>query len=146
MIKNKSKYPEHNIWHSAISRCKNKNNISYKFYGGRGISMSDEWASSFETFFSDMGQRPSNKHSLDRIDNNRGYEKGNCRWATRKEQARNTRACIILEYNGIKGTLKALCEHFGVKYTMAISRKTHGWPLDKILTIPAGKRLKTKKV
>jgi hypothetical protein len=71
------------------ARCSNPNNLKYHRYGGRGIKVSEEWENSFRVFYSDMGSRPSAKHSLERVDNDRGYCKENCTWATILEQARN---------------------------------------------------------
>lgn len=86
----KCKSAEYTAWRGMISRCYNFNYKSYKYYGGNGITVSKEWKNSFENFYKDMGDRPSVNHSLDRIKVRMGYKKGNCRWATKKEQARNT--------------------------------------------------------
>lgn len=83
---------EHRSWESARARCYNRNHNSYKYYGGRGITVCVEWQKDFKTFLKDMGKKPSPAHSLDRIDSSGNYEPSNCRWATRHEQQANMRS------------------------------------------------------
>jgi hypothetical protein len=82
--------PEWEAWTALRKRCFNPKHKFWKDYGGRGIAVCERW-NDYANFLTDMGRRPSPKHSLDRIDNEKGYEPGNCRWATKKEQAQNRR-------------------------------------------------------
>ena len=87
----RSTMPEYRIWTGMIARCSNKKAKSYRYYGGRGISVCDRWREDFENFYRDVGQRPSVRHSLDRINNDGNYEPGNVHWATPREQVLNRR-------------------------------------------------------
>jgi hypothetical protein len=88
---NNSSSLEYSAWRAMKQRCLCPNAIHFKHYGGRGIKVCDRWINSFENFLKDMGKKPSSIHSMDRIDVNGNYEPNNCRWATPKEQAKNTR-------------------------------------------------------
>lgn len=92
--------PEYDAWRSMKQRCYYKNGRNYSRYGGRGITVCDQWRDSYETFLADVGRRPSPQHSLDRIDNNGNYEPGNVRWATDEQQQQNTRRTRVLTIGG----------------------------------------------
>lgn len=106
---------EYSAWAAMVKRCNNATDPSYKNYGGRGISVCKRWEDSYENFLHDMGKRPSDNHSLDRFpDNNGNYEPSNCRWATVKEQNRNKRDNVYLEYGGASKVLQDWAIHLGV--------------------------------
>lgn len=86
--------PEYAAWHAMRQRCHNPKNPYYGGYGARGISVAPEWHGDFMAFFAHVGPKPSQAHSLDRINNNGNYEPGNVRWATRAEQSLNRRVCL----------------------------------------------------
>ena len=130
-----SKTHLHNVWLAMIARCGNKHNAKYKDYGGRGITVCERWYE-FLKWYSDMGEPPTNKHMIERIDNNGNYEPSNCRWATPKEQANNKRNNIVMEYHGKKQTLKQWSEELGINYHTLYSRLTQSrWPVGKVLSI-----------
>jgi hypothetical protein len=108
--------PEYRVWTSMIQRCTNPARGRYSRYGGRGITVCEPWRDSFEAFLADMGKRPSADHSLDRIDNDGNYEPGNCRWATRSEQARNTCRVRTLEIDGVSRPMVEWAELAGISY------------------------------
>lgn len=83
--------PEYKTWSGMIERCENSNNHKYPIYGGRGINVCARWRNDYSAFLADMGRKPSPSHSIDRIDVDGDYEPDNCRWATAKVQANNTR-------------------------------------------------------
>lgn len=110
----------HGIWKAAKQRCFNPNAHNYRHYGGRGITMCDRWATSFEAFFSDMGECPPGL-SLERIDHEGDYEPGNCRWATQAEQVRNTRRNVMVEHDGQAMVAKDYAASTGLSYTAVLS-------------------------
>lgn len=109
-----SKTRTHSIWRGVLGRTLNPNNSDYKSYGGRGITVDRRWLV-FENFLEDMGEAPENLE-LDRIDNDGGYSKQNCRWVTRKAQSRNTRRTIWLQSNNERVALSTLVEEHNLPY------------------------------
>jgi len=138
----KTHIPEYAVWCHMRQRCLNKNDAAYHNYGGRGISICESW-SKFSNFFSDMGRRPSDQHSIDRKDNDGGYCPDNCRWATRLEQSQNRRKFRISGSRGsrgvvINGETKSItqwCVFYGVPRT-SVLRRVHqfGWDYHRALT------------
>jgi hypothetical protein len=128
----KSLTREYKIWGGIMNRCLNPGSDSYRRYGARGITICERWKS-FENFLSDMGPRPSLKHSVDRYPNfNGNYEAGNCRWATPRQQARNTRDTIRVDYEGRLRPLIEVCEELGLNYRSIYVRYKNGCPYDKL--------------
>lgn len=113
-------------------RCSNPKSQAYVRYGARGITVCERWHS-FENFYADMGERPEGM-TLDREDNNKGYEPGNCRWATRREQTRNRNITISLSFNGRTQPLAAWAEELGLSYYLLLSRYKAGWSIERLLT------------
>lgn len=134
---NMSQYPEYRVWLAAKSRCFNIRDRFYSRYGGRGITMDKDWAASFEIFIRDIGRRPSSQHSLDRIDNDRGYMSDNCRWATRIEQSHNTSANRNLTHNNITLPLEEWARRIGITGN-ALRWRIGAWGQDKALSTPKG--------
>ena len=120
----------YNIWSAMIDRCHNPRYKEYELYGGRGIKVSNSWRK-FENFYRDMGDKPGNK-SLDRINNNKGYSKNNCRWATLHEQSRNKRSNIMYKGECASDAAKRL----GGKCSMVTKRIGRGWSKRRAFTTP----------
>lgn len=127
-----SKTRLYGLWCNAVRRCTLPTHRDYENYGGRGIKMCDRWRQSFEAFLQDMGQRPSPRHELDRIDNDGDYEPGNVRWATRKEQCRNTRHNRFVEYNGERLTIAEWSERTGISARTIQKRLHRGCTMDRV--------------
>jgi hypothetical protein len=126
----------YHIWVTMKGRCSNKNNPKYLSYGARGITISEKW-NKFENFFEDMSGSFVEGLQLDRIDNNKGYSKENCRWATRSVQARNRRDTLFVDYEGKKVGLHDLCDNKNIKYSTVHRRMFRdGWSLEKALITP----------
>jgi hypothetical protein len=126
---------EYKSWSHMIQRCHNPKNPGYPGYGGRGISVCDRWRASFLSFLSDMGRRPTYSHSIDRIDNNLGYEPTNCRWATPAEQGRNKRNTVVVVVVGHAVPVIDECARLGISYSAIRARILKGWdPVDAIST------------
>jgi hypothetical protein len=96
-----SESSEYSSWASMKSRCYSKSNRWYKNYGGRGIEVCEEWKNSFISFLRDMGNKPDDSYSIERIDVNGNYEPKNCKWANRFEQDRNKTTNIFITYNNV---------------------------------------------
>jgi len=129
-----SRLCEYRIWNLMRQRCSNKNLKTFKHYGGRGITVCERWRNSFDAFLDDMGRRPSEKHSIDRIDNNGNYEPGNCRWTTQRQQSRNKRTNRKILFNGLLLSVIEWCEITGVSKNCLLTRLNRGWSVEQALT------------
>lgn len=137
---------EYRAWAGMKVRCLNPNFKDWHLYGGRGIRVCDKWRDSFESFYGDVGPRPSAVHSLDRYPNGDGnYEPGNVRWATRKQQARNwTHRNRLFTHEGESLTLPEWAERLGIARESLRDRIEGGWELGRALSTPAiRKRIRT---
>ena len=121
-----TKTTEYRIWRGVVQRCHNENHDHYDKYGGRGIVMCAEWRSDFMIFLRDMGPRPSAKHTLDRKDNDQGYYKENCRWATVLEQQNNKRTNLYFEFDGEIKTLAEWCRELNLNREAMVYRIKNG--------------------
>jgi predicted nucleic acid-binding Zn ribbon protein len=121
-----SKLPEYKLWKGIKSRTLNKNNPKYCKYGAKGVSICDRWKDDFPAFYKDMGPRPSKQHSIERINNNVGYEPGNCIWALAKVQANNTSKNKTYSLNGLTLTVAQWADRTGISYTALYYRLTIG--------------------
>lgn len=139
---NMSKTPEYVAWHDMKNRCYLESNKQYKDYGGRGIKVCDDWIDSFEQFFADMGARPDGC-SLDRIDNDMGYAKYNCRWATKEQQARNRSDSRVIEFNGKRLSIAEWA--IELNNPQLYNRLHRGWDSHRALTTPYKERPNAKK-
>lgn len=119
---------EYRIWSGLKRRCLDPVCNSYPRYGGRGITVCEEWMD-FASFFADMGPRPSKKHSLDRINNNGPYSPENCRWATAKDQARNTSRSRRYAFHGKRLTIPDIAEQTGIPRMTLFNRLRSGVPV-----------------
>ena len=122
------------LWGSMQQRCTNPNSYVYPRYGGRGITMCKRWMDSYADFIADIGEQHEGM-TLERIDNDKGYEPNNVRWATRKEQANNRATNIVITWGGLTMTLKQWAEHLGWKYGLLTGRWSRG-KRDKELFAP----------
>lgn len=129
--------PEYRCWLAMKDRCLNRNNKSWKYYGGRGITVCHEWATDFTAFLRDVGTRPGLKYSVDRWPNKDGnYEPGNVRWATHIQQVRNRRDNVLLELNGENKTMGEWADLRGVNRSLIRCRIDLGWPVDLAINTP----------
>lgn len=138
---------EYRTWAAMLSRCNNPRHRNYKNYGARGITVCDRW-SVYENFLADMGRRPSDLHSIDRIDNDAGYTPENCRWATYEQQNNNQRprrndlrvsTREQFTHEGKTQTIAAWCRELGLKLVTYRARRKYGLSIEEALFTPLQK-------
>ena len=132
-----SKSAEYKVWAGIKRRCLNRNDPSYPDYGGSGVTVCQRWADSFEAFLEDMGCRPTPRHTIDRIKNSKGYEPGNCRWATRAEQNRNKKNNRLITFRGVTLVSAQWARRTGIDRATIEYRLDNGWSVERALTTPA---------
>ncbi len=113
-------------------RCRNPNNPAYSSYGGRGITVCERW-SDFQNFIDDMGKKPSPSHSIERLDNDKGYSPDNCKWATKKEQSNNRRNVLRHLHNGREMTVSDIAEDTGIPRNLIALRLRSGWTISEAI-------------
>jgi hypothetical protein len=121
-----------------IQRCHNPKHPKFHHYGGRGIHVADEWRGpgGFEKFLAHIGPKPTPRHEVDRIKNDRGYEPGNVRWATRSDQMRNTRRTVMITARGKTQDLAAWAAELGIPKRTLEWRRAAGWTDEQIVSTP----------
>jgi hypothetical protein len=138
-----SHHPAWGVWHSMKQRCLDVNHPAFHNYGGRGISVCDRWLENFENFWQDMGSTWKKGLELDRVDNNRGYEPGNCRWVERKTNNRNRRTNRVVDSPLGRMTVAELSEKTGIGVTTLLYRLDHGWPTESLCVPPDTRNVST---
>ncbi len=127
------------LWMTMIARCHRPTSSGFPRYGARGILVCERWRTDFSAFAADVGERPSAGHSLDRIDNSRGYEPGNVRWATNSEQSRNRRSTRFVTLDGETRCVAEWCRITGINTQTVHERLRRGWEERRsILPHPGG--------
>jgi hypothetical protein len=134
-----SKTSIYSIWRAMLDRCNLPSNRMHYRYGNRGICVCHRWSNKvtgFLNFYNDMGERPSNEHSIDRIDNDGNYTPSNVRWATYTEQARNSSSVHLITWNNYTACLAEWAEITGLHYLTILKRLKRGWTIDRTVRTP----------
>jgi len=132
----KSNTLEWRAWMRMKTRVKSETKKSFNYYKNKNITVHPAWINDFEAFLKDVGFSPSREHSLDRIDNSKNYEPGNVRWASKKQQNRNKKDNIVVEWKGEKRLFIELMDEINLPYGTVWRRLRNGWAIEKALTTP----------
>ena len=141
-----SNHPLYSIWHDMKRRCTDDRRASYKNYGGRGIKVCKAWTDHFAAFYEWAIENGYRKGlTIERIDNNDGYNPSNCTWADRQTQNRNTRHCCYVTIEGDRMTLSEAADRFNIPYNTIHSRYyTYGWPDEYLILKPSDGRQRAR--
>jgi len=142
---NRTKDSLYDVYAGMLARCNNPKSTGFHNYGGRGIKVCQEWLDDFYVFKNDVGPRPSNNHTLDRIDPNKNYCKENCRWATRKEQSSNLRTNRKFTYLNRTLTLSEWSRVLNLPKSTIDARLKYGWTVEQTLSTPRRARAQRKR-
>lgn len=128
----------HSVWRSMLARCSNPNLDKFRYYGGRGITVCDEWKADYLSFRTwAHANAYAEGLTIERVDNDSGYSPGNCRWVDRKMQARNRRTSRLITHRGRTQTQAAWADETGISQTLIHARLNKlGWPVERALTTP----------
>ena len=145
--KNNKRSKIYRTWQNIKTRCNNPKDKAYKYYGGKGVTVCDRWLdkkNGFNNFFRDMGLPPTQKHQIDRIDNNKlknGYSPENCRWILSKENNRNRRNSLYVVYNNNKIPVIELAKKYKIPYDVLYQRIfNYKWSIKRAMATPVQKR------
>ncbi len=130
-------HPEYGVWRAMVARCHNPNATRYADYGGRGISVCEQWRHSYANFIADVGRRPSPSASIDRIDNDGNYEPGNVRWTDATTQANNSRRVRQITAWGETASLREWAKRRDISEDALAGRLDRGWSAERALSVPS---------
>lgn len=133
-----SKTRAYRTWRQMLDRCYLRTSRSYRLYGARGIRVCARWRRSFTAFMIDMGPKPTSEHSIDRINNDGDYKPSNCRWATRTQQANNTRRTRFVYYRGERLPASVVAARVGIQGRTLLARLARGVPIERALAVGPG--------
>lgn len=136
MTKARTETTTYSCWEGIVQRCLNPKSHCYARYGGRGITVCDRWRNSFDAFLEDMGEQPPGLQ-IDRIDNNAGYCKENCRWATRAQQNRNRCNNQLITHSGETLCLTDWANRIGIHPDTLRARLRQGWEIYAAISTPS---------